>query len=329
MPLTDPEIEVVVQRYYREMTQYEEAARLVEDRLRRATHANTIRVLLSARAKHPDDLRKKLERKRDDPRYLLSSLDVGMDRIVTDLAGCRVMAYQSADVVNLVRIVRENLDLANIQNAEENHDKPSGYRAVHLLIAIGKDEERYSLRGTICEVQITSIASHIFNELEHDIRYKNGGVAPSDAERVALDGLLDTTRLVDPFVDRLMRVRASSTVKQTTALKDPEELKYALEQDAQRPLHGEFHRLFRLLDSVSDRLTPAFVFFFGSTHVLLEKGEKLALEFEFDNADDVVKIALALFEHFPDEFRKLVQEQRGPTTLLKKAILKAAESRKS
>jgi ppGpp synthetase/RelA/SpoT-type nucleotidyltranferase len=150
MPLSAPEIDVLVDRYRREMTRYEEAARLVEDRLRRATRASAVRVLLSARAKHPEDLRKKLAHKSNDPRYAFAALERALDTAVTDLAGCRVMAYRMSDVAGLESVVREAFELAALPGALEHHDKPSGYRATHMLVAIGPDEERISLRGTIC-----------------------------------------------------------------------------------------------------------------------------------------------------------------------------------
>jgi ppGpp synthetase/RelA/SpoT-type nucleotidyltranferase len=58
--------------------------------------------------------------------------------------------------------------------------------ATHVLIEIGDEEERLSLRGTICEIQITSLASHVFNELEHDIGYKPHG-AEISKERESLE----------------------------------------------------------------------------------------------------------------------------------------------
>ncbi len=329
MPLSALEIDAVVERYLREMARYEEVARVVEDRLRRATRANALRVMLSARAKHPEDLRKKLELKKDDPRYERQALERALDRVVTDLAGCRVMAYRPTDVPSIERAVLETFELADVERARERHEKPSGYRATHLLVSIGASEERLSIRGTTCEVQITSIAAHVFNELEHDIGYKDHDVPPTEAERRALDELLHAVRLVDPSVERLASARADSIQRQTVALRDAEELKYVLERDAGRPLHGEFNRLFRMLGAVNEFLTPAAVLAFGNAKELLEKGGAAASNLGIADADDVVRIALALFEHFPEEFKQLVQEQRGPATLLKKAVLSAADARQT
>jgi hypothetical protein len=49
-----------------------------------------------------------------------------------------------------------------------------------LLVPLVHAEVEASIRDAICEAQITSIASHVFNELEHDIRYKMKGVEPGE-----------------------------------------------------------------------------------------------------------------------------------------------------
>ena len=59
-PLTDPEIETVVASYIRQLPRFEDTARLVEQRLHRELRDNSVRGLLSSRAKEPDDLRDKL-----------------------------------------------------------------------------------------------------------------------------------------------------------------------------------------------------------------------------------------------------------------------------
>src|SRR5690242_9949559 len=168
--LTDPQIELLVGRYVRELARYESAAFFVEQRLRRALRAAAIRVQLSSRDKHPEDLRAKLHRKRDDPRYAFAVLREALSRTVTDLAGSRVLVYHPSDMGEGAQLVRRMFRRAERENADEEHNNPSGYRATHLLVSIGEEEECLSLHGAICEIQVTTIAAHLFNELEHDIR---------------------------------------------------------------------------------------------------------------------------------------------------------------
>jgi hypothetical protein len=60
---------------------------------------------------------------------------------------------------------------------------------------------------------------------------------------------------------------------------------------------------------------------------LLDRGAQRGHSLHIEGTDDVVLLALALFDDYADEFEQLVREQRGPATLLKRAILKAAEER--
>ena len=325
--LTDPEIEILVGRYIREMARYEEAARLVEDRLRRELRANAIRALLSSRAKHPEDLRGKLAKKRSDVRYAFTALDRAMNDIVTDLSGCRVMVYRRSDVDKVEHAVKAALDVAEVPNAVKHHNRPSGYRATHILVRISENEERISLRGAICEVQIVSLASHVYNELEHDISYKDHDCPPSAAELGFLEDVLHAARLVDSASELLLKERSASVNRQTARLNDAEELRFALEHAAGRPLQGEFGRLFKLLDTAVQPLTAGTLADFGPVHELLDRGLQHAQRLGIEETDDAVLLALALFDEYADEFSQVVREQRGRATLLKKAILRAAEQK--
>ncbi|HSO00022.1 MAG TPA: hypothetical protein VLS89_17130 [Candidatus Nanopelagicales bacterium] len=309
------------------MARYEEAARLVEDRLRRTLRASAMRVLLSSRAKHPDDLQDKLYRGRRDPkkrdRYLFGALDKDLNSVVTDLAGCRVMVYRFSDVEKAASAVRESFPLANVDNVFEPHDKPTGYRAIHILVQIPLNAERMSLRGTIVEVQVTSLPAHVFNELDHDIKYKDHGSKPGPREEDALKEVRWGTWLLDRSVERLMEERASA-VKE---LEDAVELRFVLEKEARRPLYGEFTRLFRLLFAVERKVTLSVITKLGTVEDLLKRGEEMAGELGVET-DDVVHLALALFEHFPSELEEIVRAWRGPPTHLKKAIEAASRTRK-
>lgn len=316
--LTDVQIEALVERYTLQMTRYEEAALLVEQRLRRELRASALRTLLSSRAKHPADLREKLRRKRRDPRYAFTRLDGDLNRIVNDLAGCRVVVYYPKDELLVEKIVRKCFPLAPGGNSHEHHRKDSGYRATHLLVSI-PDDERESLRGALCEVQVTSLASHVFNELEHDIRYKDQSMPPGETVGACVDDLHHAARLLDRVVERLLDSRAEEIRKQQKPVEDPEQLRYALEHIAERPLLGDFARLFQLLQCV-EPLTVSALEELGSKNSWAQ-GQEKATALALEQTDDVIDLVLALSEQFADEFAAVAQGWRGPTTPLKRAIL--------
>ncbi|WP_428267688.1 GTP pyrophosphokinase [Haliangium sp.] len=312
------QIEALVKSYTLQMTRYEEAALLVEQRLRRELRAAALRALLSSRAKHPEDLREKLRRKRQDSRYVFALLDRDLNRTVTDLAGCRVVVYHPTDERLVEQVVSRSFPPAPGDNSHERHRKGSGYRATHLLVSI-PDGERESLRGAICEVQITSIASHVFNELEHDILYKDQSVPPGDTVGACVEDLHHAARLLDRVVERLLDSRAEEIHKQQKALEDPEQLRYALERIAGQPLLGDFARLFQLLQCV-EPLTVSALEELGSRDWWAQ-GKEVAEQLGLEQTDDVIHLVLALSEQFAEEFVAVAQTWRGPTTPLKRAIL--------
>ena len=112
----------------------------------------------------------------------------------------------------------------------------------------------------------------MFNELEHDIGYKDHDAPPTSPELEELDDVRCGVRMLDRSVERLLIQRADSIRKQKVPLKDAEELQFALEQAVGRRLTGEFARLFRLLGSVVDPLTSAALTRLGSVEELLDRG---------------------------------------------------------
>lgn len=319
--LSEGQIDTLVQRYRLQMARYENASKHVEQKLRRELRSHALQVLLSSRAKHPEDLREKLRRKADDPRYAYDELTKDLNRVVTDLAGCRVVVYDPRLEESVTHVVEGRFLLRSGPDSKEVHRKPSGYRATHLLVVLDdRDEIEISLRGAVCEVQVTSIASHVFNELEHDIRYKMQGVKPGTRVTRNLEDLEHASRLLDNVVERLQDERAREMVRSQSQIEDSEALRFALERIFDRPLVGEVDRLFRLLRSVVTPLTPQTleVLDVAAAH---DRGRSL----HPDKADDVIWLTLGLMKEFGGEFREIAGQWRGPTTALKRAIIDAEE----
>lgn len=91
-----------------------------------------------------------------------------------------------------------------------------------MLVPLIHAEVELSIRDVICEVQITSIASHVFNELEHDIRYKMKGVEPGEQVRRNLEDLQHASRLLDNVVERLQDKRAREVDRSKKTIDDTE-----------------------------------------------------------------------------------------------------------
>lgn len=203
--LLEPEIETITNQYIREMARYEKAAATVAERLRRELRAEArLRHLISFRAKHPDDLREKLRRKRDDPRYTFEHLRNDLNSVVTDLAGCRVVVYIPDDEQRVIALVDRVFRSPERSDARpEPYHKDSGYRATHRLVLASESVDDLSIQGALCEIQVTTLAAHLFNELEHDVTYKDHGQKPSAEEQRILEEILWATKLSDRASDRL------------------------------------------------------------------------------------------------------------------------------
>jgi ppGpp synthetase/RelA/SpoT-type nucleotidyltranferase len=230
--LTEPQIEVVVQRYLREMARFEKTASAVADRLRRELRAEGhLRYMLSFRAKHPDDLREKLRRKSNDrdARYSFDAL-MEIGDVVTDLAGCRVVVYSVPDEERVAELVRRVFALPDRDDARPSPiRRSSGYQATHTLVLAPEAQDDTSIRGSICEVQVATVAAHLFNELEHDITYKKLGHAATSQEQRLLASVERACKLADHIVEQLLDERARGKAR-LVSLSDPAELRLALEQ---------------------------------------------------------------------------------------------------
>jgi ppGpp synthetase/RelA/SpoT-type nucleotidyltranferase len=320
--LSEPQIEVVVQRYLREMARFEKTASAVAERLRRELRAEGHqRYLVSFRAKHPDDLREKLRRRSEDrdARYSFDALMYEIGEVVTDLAGCRVVVYSVPDEERVAALVRRVFALPNRDDAQPPPiRRRSGYQATHTLVLAPEAQEDASIRGSICEVQVATVAAHLFNELEHDITYKRLGHAATDPELRLLASVERACKLADHVVEQLLDERARGKA-QRLPLEDPAELRLALEQAAGRPLIGDFARLFKMLDMVVEPLTAAALEQLGKPKEVLARGQVEATRLGV-HADDVITYVLGLLPELEAEFALIAAHWRGPVTALRRAI---------
>lgn len=322
--LLEPEIEKLTNQYMREMARYEKAAATVAERLRRELRAEArLRHLISFRAKHPDDLREKLRRKCDNPRYAFELLQNDLNSVVTDLAGCRVVVYMPDDEQRVIALVDRVFRFPSRPDAQpEPYRKSSGYRATHRLVLASESVEDLSIQGALCEIQVTTLAAHLFNELEHDVTYKDHGQKPSEEEQRILEEILWATNLSDRASDRLLAAH-DRTTRDNDILNDAESLRFALERAAGRPLAGDFVRLHRMLEGTLDQLSIATLRSLGDVKETILQGKDYAGRLsQEDLSDDVVCYALGLTK-LRGELVLQAKSWRGPETPLKRALVQA------
>ncbi|MBY3381688.1 GTP pyrophosphokinase [Rhizobium laguerreae] len=140
---------------------------------------------------------------------------------VSDLAGVRVMTYTERDREVVQQLIGElfaspagRAEFAaerKEESARIQRDKTNHYRATHMQICLRPEHlvgDYVNLRGAECEVQITSMLAHVWNEIEHDMRYKGDAQALSDDEILAIDSLGLLTKSGDRIISKLINANA-------------------------------------------------------------------------------------------------------------------------
>lgn len=215
--LDERTIAEALRMYERERDRFLKLTAEMETLCRRAIEAESIRSLVTSRTKQIDSLQGKLERYLEDgdERKLV---DLGRADLVLlnvgDLSAVRVATYRDIDRGRAVAVVRTALGLPPTPSDEtEVLDKPTGYSAVHIdarLPASHHADGRLSnVQTARCEVQVCGMFTHLWNEVEHDIRYKTGILdSESDEERLALNRLRQIVTSADEQVMTISEARA-------------------------------------------------------------------------------------------------------------------------
>ena len=211
MPLDEQVISEVVERYWREYDRYAKLAECVAEKCREMISADVIRGTVQWRAKAADRLRMKLRKLSKTPgeRDKLDTVDAAMSR-VSDLAGIRVTTYVETDRSRVVEGIEKMFVGPGADGGVEVEvkDGPRFYKATHCQVML-KDEDLVdpyqNLKGLSCEVQVCSLLAHVYNEIEHDLRYKPLSGRLSKKEEDLLDALGHITASGDTIVAQALQ----------------------------------------------------------------------------------------------------------------------------
>lgn len=336
--LTEAQVVALVERYKCEIARYEKAAQLVGERMRRELREAGIKHMVSTRPKHPTDLGNKLRKKAKTKQdiYTWERLEQDIGSVVTDLGGCRIVVYTSEDEEVVGSMIPRLFAQPERPDAlvQRRQGVDVAYWATHALVypyePPREDDTNtivdVTVEGAICEIQVVTVAAHLFNEIEHDITYKekDAGVEANDEERQLLDEIRGVARVADRLVTDLIASRARRRSEVNDVIRDAEELRFVLQGNAGRPLHGgDVARLLRLLEQLMDPVTPQAIKDFGPVGEVIQRGRR-RLGVNSDDFDEVSLYTVGLFEHFSDEMSRVVSSWRGPRTALRRAIELAA-----
>ncbi len=263
MALSNDDIRLLRGRYEEQRPAYAQLAAELHEVLARIVGRAGVRHLITHRAKTPDSLHDKLMKHRGG--YTLPDFDKALSPPLDDLAAARVLVYLLEDRQVVVDAVQRAFSDAGHAVREPKLRKGRrDYNAVHIYLS-AKGSMLALPQQLSCpplvELQVTTLAHHLWNELNHDIRYKQVGGEPDEAQHELLDSLAAEVHLVLETAGRLMARTNERIRKNEEPITGPAELRVHLEgrEKDRCPLSGDFQGLFDLLNALVDPLTPAWL----------------------------------------------------------------------
>lgn len=180
--------------YYRcALMEVETKFRVLNEELSLEGEANPIDSIES-RLKSPESILDKVERKGID--FSVEAIEENID----DIAGIRVICSFESDVYLIAESLLRQTDVRLIERVDYiAHPKPSGYRSLHLVIAIPiflYDE----MKTMKVEVQLRTMAMDMWASLEHKLAYKKAELRDPESMR---KNLLECAEL-SAHIDKLM-----------------------------------------------------------------------------------------------------------------------------
>lgn len=180
--------------YYRcALMEVETKFRVLNEELSLEGEANPIDAIES-RLKSPESIIEKVDRKGID--FSVEAIEEHID----DIAGIRVICSFESDVYLIAEALLRQTDVQLIERIDYiDNPKPSGYRSLHLVIAIPiflYDEKKIMK----VEVQLRTMAMDMWASLEHKLAYKKEQSAEADRMHA---NLLECAEL-SARIDKLM-----------------------------------------------------------------------------------------------------------------------------
>lgn len=256
-----------IERYEKEFDFYQEAARVCSLLCEKNLENSGIRAIVSHRAKRPDRLRQKLEKRIELKKY--SSVEEIYTDIV-DLAGVRIALYFPGDQDEIQRLI-EDLFIIQYMKKFPEEGKPisssyskrfNGYYATHYRVLLKEDklnesEKRY--KTAQIEIQIASVLMHAWSEVEHDLAYKPFSGQLSDGEYAILDELNGLVLSGEIALERLQTAVKERVSKQSIGFSNHYELsaflydliKGKFPDSSNEPIMGRADALWEFLKSAN------------------------------------------------------------------------------
>ena len=219
MSLIDDFMEIYADKY----DYYQENVRICAKKCELELERNGIRAIVTNRAKRPDRLRLKLEKRIKGMEYK-SIQNIYED--IADFAGIRIALYFPSDRDEVNKLIESNFLISKVEkfpteDRKNNYLKRfSGYWATHYICALRKDKlYKNDLSHVNCmvEIQVASVLMHAWSEVEHDLVYKplNGDLSEDEYELLdQLNGLVMSGEITLERLQKALKIRVAKSDKQ-------------------------------------------------------------------------------------------------------------------
>ncbi len=140
-------------------------------------------------------------------KMLRKQIPISLDSLrenIRDIAGLRVICNYTSDIYTLCDMLLSQDDITLLRRTDYiENPKPSGYRSLHLVVAVpvflSKQTERIPV-----EVQLRTIAMDMWASLEHSLRYKARDEVSADLQN-RLQHCADLASMLDTEMQSILR----------------------------------------------------------------------------------------------------------------------------
>ncbi|EPA0439045.1 GTP pyrophosphokinase family protein [Vibrio cholerae] len=244
----------------------------------------TLGVPLESRVKSFSSIQEKIERKK---KFVQSVTDLD------DFIGIRIITLFRADINNVCDIVKNNFEVIDIEDVSERlSDDQFGYHSTHYTIKLPKEwlllPTLSDLNQLKAEVQIRTLAQHIWAVASHKLQYKHEKNIPAPLRRSInrVSALLET---VDLEFERVLAERQS------------------YREDTLQSIDNSLSLNVLILEAVADKLLPE-----DNKEVGCEDYSRLLdqlIQYGFDNVSKLEELITNNLSFAIDKDRKRVHEE--------------------
>lgn len=302
MPLTPTDINFICARYEERREDFEQLAIDINAAVASALRPRGVKHMVTQRAKGTGSLNRKLTLMNSREPLNPSDFEPWFSPPLKDLAAARVLVYLDDEVEAVTRAIIDHFEQAGHRINPKDLRTKDRYSAYHAHIdCSGSALDTPLPKHTTFELQVCTITSHLWNELEHDIKYKQDGGKPDEAQEELLIALRGSLDLAAGTADRLMRLTAKRIGQNQAEIRDAEGLRYALRDctGSERLPEGDHESLFDLLSGLMSPLSRANLHSCLQSGLSLERARQLLDRHDEDgNYKDVGCIVLRLLPNF-------------------------------